>query len=406
MDCAKCNHITNLEIEINFKYFICPKCFSLYEFKNNQFEFKKELTKIKYNSYIEIGKSVIFENETYCVANLVVKKINPYEVWTEFELIAISGKKKYVVLEKGHWTISEKIELNKNFNTLEIYHDNIDYKLFEKDSAINHLGVGFFDYIFKSEQIGFRDFINPPYILSVDLEDGNPNYYLGKSISNKEIKKVFNLEKLPAKEGIGIVQPFYLNLDRVLMIFSFASIVILILHLFFYQTAKNQLVFKQTIDLSTQLDKEIETNVFELKGPIAPLNIIIDTDVDNSWLATDFTLINQTTGEIAYFTKDVERYSGYEDGESWTEGSQTEDFTICGVSSGKYKIAFKSTKDTNDVQNTRLFLEVFWDKSNSWNFLSVLICFGVTIIILYIIKNNFETRRWYDSDYSPYKKDE
>ena len=406
MECSKCKHITTLEININFKYFICPKCFSLHEYANNHLEFKKELTKIQYNSYIEIGKSVLFENETYCVSNFVVKKINPYEVWTEYELIALSGKKKYIVEEKGHWVVSEKIETQKNYNSREIYHNNIDYLLYEKDNFIDHFGVGFFDYKFKSNQIGFRDFINPPHILSVDLEEGNANYYLGTSISNKEIKKIFNLEKLPAKKGIGVVQPFYFDLDQVLMVFFFTSILVLMLHLFFYQNAKNQLVFKQTIDLSTQLDKEIETNVFELKGPIAPLNIIIDTDVDNSWLATDFSLINLTNGETAFFSKDVERYSGYEDGESWTEGSKTEDFTICGVSSGKYKISFKPNKDVNDTSNNRLFIEVFWDKSNSWNFLSVIICFGITIIILYLIKNNFETRRWFDSDYSPYKKDE
>lgn len=406
MQCTKCEHVVNLEVEISFKFFICPKCFSLHEFLIDKLYFKREILKTSFDSSLVIGKSIVFDNENYCISNVVYKTINSDECWTEYELIALSGNKKYVIEENGHWIISEQIEVKKDSDSLEIHHNNIDYRIFERGSFHDESWYGFFDYEPTKKVIGFRDYINPPNVLSVEVEEKNPIYYLGKSYSEKEIKNIFNPEFLPVKEGIGIAQPFFINLYNTIIIFCCASIVVLFFHMIFYQKAKNQLIYKQTIDLVTQIDKEIETDIFELKGPIAPLNIIIQTDVDNSWLATDFSLENQSTGESAFFSKDIELYSGYEGGESWTEGSQTEDFTICGVSSGKYKIVFKPTKDTSDMRNTVLFVEVYWDKSNNWNFMSVILSFLFIVIILYYLNNNFETRRWYDSDYSPYNKDE
>lgn len=405
MECPKCSHITNLESEINFRYFICPKCYSLFQFHEEQLHFKNTIPKTNSESFLNLGKSVTLENETFCVANFIIKCANGNEYWTEYELISLSGKRKYVIEENGNWIISKQIEVKRDSYSLEIHHNDIDYKIFEKGFSTDVSGAGFFEYKFSKETIGFRDYINPPYILSVEVEDNKSTYYLGTHHSGKEIKKIFNIEILPSKDTIGIVQPFYVNLNNLITIFCIASILVLCIHLFYYQTAKNQLIYSNDIDLNSQIDKEIETDVFELEGPIAPLNIFISSNVDNSWLATDFSLVNQTTNESVYFSKDVELYSGYEGGESWTEGSNYEDFTICGVSAGRYKIAFKSNKDTDDIKNSTMHLEVYWDKNNNWNFMIVLMTFVVITIFLYYLKNNFESRRWNDSDYSTYNDD-
>ncbi len=405
MECIKCNHITNLETEIYFSYFICPECYSLFQFHDQQLHFKSTISKTKSKSFLNLGKSVILENENFCIANFIIKCANGNEYWTEYELISLSGKRKYVIEENGNWIISEQVEVKSDSDSLEIYYNEIEYKIFEKGYSTDISGAGFFEYKFSEETIGFKDYINPPCMLSVEVEDNKSVYYFGTHYSRKDIKKIFNIEILPNKDNIGIVQPFYINLKNLVTIFCLASILVLCIHIFYYQTAKNQLIYSNDIDLISQVNKEIETDVFELEGPIAPLNIFISSNVDNSWLATDFSLVNQTTNESVYFSKDVELYSGYEGGESWTEGSNHEDFTICGVSAGKYKISFKPNKDIDDNKNSSMHLEVYWDRNNSWNFMFVLITFVAITILLYYLKNNFESRRWNDSDYSTYDDD-
>ena len=150
--------------------------------------------------------------------------------------------------------------------------------------------------------------------------------FLGKHISSKEIKSIFNIKSVPTKSQVGMVQPFYFNLNNTIIVFCSACSFILISHLYFSSTSKNQLVYSNEINLLDNNNKEISTDVFELKGPIAPLKIFINSDVDNSWVATDFSLVNQTTSESSYFSKDIEYYHGYEGGENWTEGDTTDEF--------------------------------------------------------------------------------
>lgn len=404
--CLDCGHLVNLPIEIPAENFICPKCFKSHSYKNGLLAIDGKTKIGSFEFHIPVGNSVVLEDQTYWVSNVILKKSSDGAYWREYELVSEKGNYKYLTEEDGNWTISEQVELDKDFNKQEIHYDDKDFALFDKGSYQDNSGVGFFDFKLDQNYVKYRDYVCPPYLLSVEVEEKRQIVYYGHHISAKEVKKLFNLTVVPGKARIGMVQPFYYDFRKVITIFCYAALIVLVSHLIFYQTSTNQLVYSNTIDLVNSNDKEVTTDVFELKGPIAPLNIYIVTEVNNSWLATDFSLINQTTGEVAYFSKDVEYYYGNEGGEDWSEGSMSEDFNICGVSSGKYKIAFRPNKDTNDVYNSAMKIEVYWDKSDNWNFMVVLITFLVLSIILYYLKNNFEQRRWYDSDYSPYSKEE
>jgi hypothetical protein len=407
VNCLSCNHKISLPYEISYQYYICIKCFIIHKKENGILKLLGS-NKPSFNYSIPIGTTIDFENQKYYVATVILKKDLFNDSWLEYELIAENNTKKYFTEENGNWTVSEEIEVKKfDKSKKEIYHEGTDYRLFDNGKYIDFTGVGFFEFqISNKENIAYYDFICPPNLLSVEIEEGKHTSYIGNHISKKDVKSLFNIQSVPSRSQIGMVQPFYFNLSNTLMVFCGACIFILISHLYFSSISKNQLVYSSEINLLEQNNKEISTDIFELKGPIAPLKIFIDSDVDNSWIATDFSLVNQTTGESSYFSKDLEYYHGYEGGENWSEGNTNEEFNICGVSSGNYKISFIPNKDTNDQINSRLKIDVYWDKSDNWNFVSAFVIFLVIIILLYFIKNSFEQRRWNDSDYSPYSKEE
>lgn len=404
--CLDCSYVVNLPIEIPVTYFVCPKCYQSHNYKNGVLTANGTDKMSSFEFHIPVGNSIVLEGQTFWVSNVILKKSSDGESWREYELVSEKNHYKYLTEEYGNWTISEQVELNKDCNKQEIHYKDKDFALFDKGNYQNNSGIGFFDFKLNQNNLEYKDFVCSPYLLSVEVEEREQIVYYGHHISAKEVKKLFNLDIIPWKSKIGMVQPFYYDFGNTLAIFGYAALIILVSHLIFYQTSSNQLVYSNTVDLANNNDKEITTEVFELKGPIAPLKIYIETNVSNSWLATDFSLINQTTGETAHFSKDVEYYYGYEDGENWSEGSSSDDFNICGVSSGKYKITYTPNKDTNDVDNSTMKIEVYWDKSDNWNFMIVLVTFLVISVILYYFKNNFEQRRWYDSNYSPYNKED
>src|SRR5256884_3399665 len=63
---------------------------------------------------------------------------------------------------------------------------------------------------------------------------------------------------------------------------------------------------------------------------------ISSSPVDNSWLALDGDFVNEDTGLIQAFELPIEYYHGVEDGESWSEGSHSNDTYVSALPEGKY----------------------------------------------------------------------
>jgi hypothetical protein len=51
-------------------------------------------------------------------------------------------------------------------------------------------------------------------------------------------------------------------------------------------------------------------------------------------------------------------------GENWSEGNTNEEFCICGVTSGKYKISFIQIWNLNSQINSRLKIRRLWDEKS------------------------------------------
>lgn len=116
------------------------------------------------------------------------------------------------------------------------------------------------------------------------------------------------------------------------------------LQLFNYTTRTNYEVFRDSIRFDSVRNKELISKSFDLKGASAPLEVKLYSNVDNSWANIELSLVNEKTNETEYTSKDIEQYHGYEDGESWSEGSKSEEFNFCGVAPGKYHFAISAQK--------------------------------------------------------------
>ena len=79
------------------------------------------------------------------------------------------------------------------------------------------------------------------------------------------------------------------------------------------------------------------TDRFHVDGGGA-LDIAAATQLDNNWLELELSLINEKTGEEFEADKTLEYYHGYEGGESWSEGSNTETIRFSSVPEGDYHL--------------------------------------------------------------------
>lgn len=399
INCPNCNATYEFPFEIEFNYFNCIPCDTSFRYNQKEFQKIDNNQDCNVSLYIPIGSKANFYNDDYVVVNCRLKYWSKYKHWSEYELQNNKKEKLYLTYDDGNWTLDKPINVKIDSNKKSFLLNGNEYKIFEKGFVEKVNSFGFFPNKNENEICEYKDYICPPQGIAIDIYKDSQLVYQSEYINEKEIEKKFGIKNLPKSNFFGSLRPFPINIINTILVFLFFTISTLILHIIKTNQNSEKAVFSQTLNLQTVLDKEFETPTFKIEGPIAPLTISVDTDINNNWVATDFELQNLTTKETAFFTKDIEYYEGVEGGESWTEGSKTEQFNICGVSSGSYKIKFKPNIDSTDRISSNYSINVIWGENDNWNFLIVLFTFVAFVILMLILKYNFERQRWFESDF-------
>lgn len=401
--CINCNQTTAIDLNFKVNIFACTHCIYVYQ-KRDGLRVKDQFRPYSFYEKLEVGQESVFDEKKYIVTGILIKENQGFE-WTEYIL---QGKHNYLYLSEadGHWIILEEITLDKNVGNHpatveynEIIFDCYDY-CYPKLVAAR----GFFDFdIFqKSELI---EYINPPLLLSFERIGKQQTVFLGKHISKKEIKKAFQTSILPTKRGVGLVQPFLFNLRNLALVLCSVALLILISNWYLNKDRVKTDVLATQIPFDHYGNKDFVSPSFVLKGGAAPLAISLYSPVDNSWASVQVALINEDNGEEVYANKDIEYYHGYTDGESWSEGSNSRDFNLCGVPAGKYHLTITPSKAPEDRSSSYVQVKAVWSAPSSRNvWLVSLIMIGFLIVVYYLDKN-FEVKRWSDSRYSPYNNE-
>lgn len=442
--CKQCDTTTSISSSVTMESFCCPSCKALYVKDVGEFRFKSTFSYSLLDTSIAIGKKCQIGNETYEVIGMLVKHLGDFVYAREYTLQSNLGNYKYLSECEGHWILLKEID-DIDFNSksrLEITYNDRVFKKYDYYNNDIVLAQGFFDINLEEKSAFVVEYISPPFILS--SENLNElHFYLGEHISKKEVKKMFNLEALPYKSGVGILQPFPFHILDTIKIFLITAI--LILTCFIFQGSQgNKEVVNNTISINEYVNKDYVSQSFEVVDVAVPIKITLSSEVSNSWAYAGVSVVNEVTNEEEFAEQDIEFYSGYEDGYHWTEGSQSANFHICGLKPGKYHLVISPsaeniTPNSNDLSSIKnlppeiattgdkitdsinklysgmyeteqsissdqknLTISAELESPSNWNFgISLVVLIALTIL-LFIYRHFFETWRWSDSSYSPY----
>ncbi|WP_298136575.1 DUF4178 domain-containing protein [Flavobacterium sp.] len=394
--CFHCNTETKLDVKIDVSFFACPSCGTLYSKNyNNDFKFKERFKKEIYNNVFSIGQKADFKNEIYTIIGILIKRFDSVTRWAEYVLQNDKGEFLYLSESSGNFILLEQIEFEKKVGNHPLTVDYLDKTFDRYDYTYPKLDYasGYFDYNVLNK-IELIEYINPPYILSFEKFGQEQTTFYGEHISRNDVKRAFKTSAIPSKSEIGMVQPFYINVKNLAIIFCSVAILILLSHWFLNKDRSSQEVLNTSIPFENFTAKDFVSPSFELKGSSAPLQISLYSNVDNSWANVQVALINEKTNEEVYASKDIEYYHGYTDGESWKEGSTSEDFNICGVAPGKYHLTITPLKAQEDLSNSTIDITATWNKPSLRNFFMTLLFMAVFLAVVYFMSRNFEEKRW------------
>ena len=358
---------------------------------------------------LPLGTKGKIEGVVYEVMGFTVKKELKYKYhWREYLLFNPFQGYAFLSEYDGHWNIIWPIENEptKRKTESDFYEGGLHYQLYQKYQAnvIYARGEFFFDVVELTESTWNSEYIGPPFMFALEVSDDSLLWCKGEYIARQEVASAFNVpvKNLPAKKGIGYTQPVMAAIKPgAITGFTFFILLALIgMQFFFSGTAEEKIVYQGSFSQATLKDQKFfVTPSFQVDDGSKSLNIDIITPVQNDWFFGEFSLINDETGTEIIFTKDIEYYQGYEDGESWTEGSPYGEAFLSQIPGGKYHINIYPEFSTSSHEFT---IVVKRDVATMSNFFITLFALALFPVGFFIRKTTMEKRRWEESDYSPY----
>lgn len=340
--CPSCKTSNEIHLKFKVEEYICSSCAQLIDISKNTAV--KVVKKPISNVVLEVGQKGILEGKEYTVISIVVRKYGSSTLWREYVLKNALDENLYLSESYGHWVLLKEEHIEFNSQKKAVLYNGLLYRWFETTPSSIESATGYFEEKLSFTLATYVEYVFGTKMISYEHYGNRTEIFTGKHIPFKLIQKAFNTTLKPNKYGIGMVQPFYINTKQLLNIFGVTAIAISLLQLFNYTTKANYEVLNDVIRFDSINNKELVSKSFTLEGGSAPMNVKLFSNVDNSWANVELNLVNENTNEITYASKDIERYSGYEDGESWSEGSTNEEFNLCGVAPGKYHFIISAQK--------------------------------------------------------------
>jgi hypothetical protein len=110
-----------------------------------------------------------------------------------------------------------------------------------------------------------------------------------------------------------------------------------VMQLFFVYLGGARLLLRQDFVFSPQMAEEsVVTREFEVRDKPRKLTVRNSTSLDNNWIGLDLMLVNKATGQAWPVTRELAYYYGRDGGESWSEGSRSDEVVFLDIPPGTY----------------------------------------------------------------------
>ena len=329
--------------------------------------------------------------------------------WREYLLFNPYREFRYLTEYAGHWNVVSTLnalpEGGPTPDESARSYGPQKYRHFQTAVAKTMFVLGEFPWQIRvGDTTTGSDYVAPPLMLSAEVDaDKEVTWSLGQYVSGDKIWTSLSLPgKPPGPVGIFANQPSPFRGAIGAMWRNAALLVALatLLWLAHLVSARDKQAFAQNFvfDSRTAQEASLVTPIFELDGRPTAVEIETATNLDNQWMFVGYALVNDETGQAFEVARDVSYYHGFEDGESWTEGSPTDTVTLPSVPAGRYFLRIETEGDRT-ASPLPYRVRVVRDVSTSLWFMVALVLIVLPPIVSSWRALKFEGRRWQESDH-------
>jgi hypothetical protein len=414
MGCPNCGGPLELVAPDKAERVTCPNCNSLLDVNQGNLSWFKTLTPpTNAPSFVlQVGMEGTFSGDTKfkiigaVVRSVMIEGIKYY--WHEYLLYNPSIGFRWLVHSDNHWNFVEPV------NPAEVTQSGIfgpggtvsyngrSYKIFQDANAIVEYVQGeFYWRVEQGETVRATDYVKAPLMLSMESTANEVNWSAGAYMPNAEIEKAFGVTDLPKPWSVAPNQPFTGSFYYTWGLLPLIGLLI-VAAVMIPLTGLTNTILSQQITLPPMANATAPQTVFsqpfDLKGN-RNVRITASAPVSNSFADLDIDLVNEQSQEVESVNVPIEYYSGVEDGESWSEGGQTQDAILSSLPGGKYTLRVEGTWQ-NWQQPMPVTVKVEQNVNRGVNFCCALVALALVPIFGLIRKWSFESSRWKDSMFS------
>jgi hypothetical protein len=411
LNCPACGAATAVRLFGHAVNVVCQSCHTLLDARDAGVTILQKFTDaVRYQPAIPLGTRGKLQDVIYEVVGFQVRRVvidgTPYQ-WREYLLFNPYKTFHYLTEYDGHWNLVTPLPLLPGGGATpglspRTLHGHT-YRHFQTATATTVFVLGEFPWQVRvGEQVIAADYVSPPRMLSAEVSaDEEVTWSLGEYMSGSDIWAAFALhDRPPRTEGIFANQPspYASRVGRMwrnALILAGLAMLVWTLYLI---TSPQTRAFSQgfVYDARRGVDTALVTPTFQLNGRPSAVRVDTSANVDNQWIFLGYTLINDETGDTYDFGREVSYYHGYDSGESWTEGSRTDEVTLPAIPAGRYFLRIEpdgerlSRPITYQVTVLRGATTSFW-------FLVALALLAIPPVMTSWHALSFENQRWQES---------
>lgn len=410
LPCPNCGGSLELKAPDATLRVACPYCNHLVSVQTGNLQVIARLAK-KAKPRIPLGTKGKFADGELTVIGYVERSALVDHQWWSFEeylLHAPGTGFRWLVCSDGHWSYVQPVAPGA-VELAPVKYEGVEFKLFQRADLRVDVVLGEFYWLVEAgERVIGEDYVAPPAMLSCETSKTEQTWSLSSYLKPKEVQAAFApaTVDLPSPTGVAPNQPY--GLHGVGRIGAVAFVALLAVGAIKCNSAKNDIKHTQRAELqptrttgwgdplSSTGASEAAPNVtfsepFHLD---AKKNIEIDlrAGVSNNWAYVAVDLVNEKTGSLVSFDKNIEYYYGYDGGESWTEGSQTASQVLGPMEAGDYVLRLEGT--TGSTSGVDLSITVRQDVFRLLYFGIAALILGIPFGLLWYHAHGFEKKRW------------
>jgi hypothetical protein len=422
LNCPNCGGGLELRAPDQALRVTCPNCSSLLDVNQGQLKYLQTLQRGQFEPLIPVGAIGVFEGgQQLTVIGFVARSVEVEGTryyWTEYLLYHPQVGFRWLVDSDDHWNFVEAVppgEVAEFEKTVQFR--GRTFKIFQDAPArVEYVAGEFYWKVEVGEGVRAVDYVAPPLMLSKEVstvgvrtggtqqqpqfvQTGEVNWSLGTYVPVKDVEKAFSANALPRPSNVAPNQPF-----RHKAIYKYWLILLPVLFalgiLLTMLTSSGNRVLSASYQLPPLPNADgtqvVFSDQFELRGR---RNIKITAQapsVDNTWVYLEGDLINDDTGLVQSFPLEVEYYHGTEDGENWSEGSNTGDDTLSSLPAGKYTLRLEGQWEKWQ-EPMPVNITVEQGTTRGVNFILAVIVLSIIPVFVIIWHIIFESRRWSES---------